>query len=175
MSYEGPGTYQHYKGALYEVLGIALREDSIVKYASGSMDTHSAQRFVIYRPLTPGSLIGKPPFEDCWAWARDLDDFNETVAVTGVDRLPRFLKEKSAPVREDDHFKGSLEARPKTIIELILNGVLDDVLSDIEAATTRRHKVLRGIPECPICGELVEGGMPHKHGSLAIVYEDVPF
>jgi hypothetical protein len=31
MSYQGPGVYQHYKGGNYEVLGLGVREETVIK------------------------------------------------------------------------------------------------------------------------------------------------
>lgn len=38
MSYEGPGTYRHYKGGMYEAIGLALEEATL-------------NRVVVYRPI----------------------------------------------------------------------------------------------------------------------------
>lgn len=75
-NYQGPGTYRHYKGGSYEVLGLALQEDSIEK--SGGLVGDAGITFVIYRPLSPGSLLEtrKQDF-----WARELSDFNAGVVV----------------------------------------------------------------------------------------------
>jgi len=70
--YKGPGKYRHYKGPEYLVLGLALREDSINK--SGHFEV--GETFVIYKPLTPGSILENRK-EDFWA--RRLDDFNKDV------------------------------------------------------------------------------------------------
>src|SRR5689334_7701166 len=66
MSYEGPGRYRHYKGGEYEVLGLALREES--------KGTDNEVTEVVYRPLTLGSILeGR---EEVF-WTRVLEDFNE--------------------------------------------------------------------------------------------------
>lgn len=81
--YSGPGRYRHYKGGQYEVLGLAIQEDTVDKGAGDGFA--GARTFVIYRPLSPGSLL-EYRAEDFWA--RELSDFNAT--VTG---LPRFTRE----------------------------------------------------------------------------------
>ena len=63
-----PGQYRHYKGGLYEVLGIARHSE-----------TH--EELVIYRPLyCEGEL-----------WVRPRAMFLETVVVHGVE-MPRFQR-----------------------------------------------------------------------------------
>lgn len=42
-NYQGPGTYRHYKGNQYEVLGLALQEDSLDK----ENDPQGGKTFVI--------------------------------------------------------------------------------------------------------------------------------
>ncbi len=51
FGYSGPGRYRHYKGGEYEVLGVALREDSIDKGGAVSPVESKGEQFVIYRPL----------------------------------------------------------------------------------------------------------------------------
>src|SRR5213595_86509 len=79
MPYEGEGIYRHYKGGLYEVLGLALQEDDLNR------------TYVIYRPLSPTSMLDDRPEE---FWARELGDFNEQVEdVAWKDAtMPRFTK-----------------------------------------------------------------------------------
>jgi hypothetical protein len=75
--YEGPGIYRHYKGGEYDVLMLALTED-----------TH--ETVVVYKPLTPGSFLEGMPEE---AWTRDLGVFNEWVEPEdGTGTVPRFEK-----------------------------------------------------------------------------------
>ena len=69
MPYDGPGRYRHYKGEEYEVLGLALREET--KHAITTPITE-----VVYRPLTPGSILEQ---RDEVFWTRILDDFNANV------------------------------------------------------------------------------------------------
>lgn len=88
-NYQGPGTYRHYKGGRYDVLGLALREETVDK--SGG-DQSNAVRVVIYRPLTAGTMLGKSPFQDVEFWERSLDDFNASVYQPG-GIVPRFTFE----------------------------------------------------------------------------------
>ena len=64
-----PGRYRHYKGGLYEVLGVANH-------------TETEEAFVVYRALPPSPY---PPT----LRIRPVDMFIETVAVDGQSR-PRF-------------------------------------------------------------------------------------
>jgi hypothetical protein len=66
-----PGTYRHYKGGLYEVLGVARHSET-------------EEPLVVYRAL----------YGERGLWVRPLAMFEETVLVDGA-RVPRF-----APVRE---------------------------------------------------------------------------
>lgn len=86
-NYQGPGRYRHYKGGEYEVLGLALQENTVTKpHQIG--EGHEEITFVIYRPLTPGSML---EIRDENFWARELDDFNETVVLdNGETLVPRF-------------------------------------------------------------------------------------
>jgi hypothetical protein len=61
-----PGTYRHYKGNLYEVLGIARHSET-------------DDQLVVYRAL----------YGDAGLWVRPLAMFQETVIVDGRD-VPRF-------------------------------------------------------------------------------------
>lgn len=60
------GTYRHYKGKTYEVLGIAHHSETL-------------EELVVYRPL----------YGERGLWVRPLTLFLETVEVDGR-RLPRF-------------------------------------------------------------------------------------
>jgi hypothetical protein len=86
--YSGSGRYRHYKGGEYEVLGLALQEDSIDKNTAPG-DDDPGRVFVIYRPLTPGSLLERRA-EDFWA--RELNDFNAMVEREH-GKVPRFVRE----------------------------------------------------------------------------------
>jgi hypothetical protein len=57
-----PGTYRHYKGNLYEVLGIARHSET-------------DDQLVVYRAL----------YGDAGLWVRPLAMFQETVIVDGRD------------------------------------------------------------------------------------------
>jgi hypothetical protein len=66
------GVYRHYKGNLYEVLGIAIHSESL-------------EKMVLYKPLYesnefPGAM-----------WVRPLSMFLEKVMVNGIE-VPRFEK-----------------------------------------------------------------------------------
>lgn len=66
------GTYRHYKGNLYEVMGIVIHSETL-------------EELVLYKPLYdskdfPGAL-----------WVRPLHMFNEQVTVHGR-MVPRFEK-----------------------------------------------------------------------------------
>jgi hypothetical protein len=63
------GTYQHYKGNMYEVIGVAL-------------DSESVQPVVIYKPLYETKIP---------LWSRPYDMFTSTVMIDGVE-IPRFKK-----------------------------------------------------------------------------------
>jgi hypothetical protein len=68
MSEPSPGRYRHYKGGLYEVVGIARHSE-----------THEA--LVVYRPL----------YGDGGLWVRPVAMFLETVIVNG-DEMLRFQR-----------------------------------------------------------------------------------
>jgi len=61
-----PGVYRHYKGKLYDVIGIATHSET-------------GERLVVYRPQYGERAL----------WVRPLAMFTETVLVEGVGR-PRF-------------------------------------------------------------------------------------
>jgi hypothetical protein len=73
MAYRGPGLYKHYKGGVYDVLGVALEEHD-----------HSSV-VVVYRPAN-GWPDDVPPAD---YWVRPLDVFNEAVSPE-VPRFERF-------------------------------------------------------------------------------------
>lgn len=89
VNYEGKGIYQHYKGGIYEVLGLGVREETVVK--SGDDKLSDAFRegagepipsptiVVIYKPLSPGSLLGRGTFHGIDFWERTLEDFDAQV------------------------------------------------------------------------------------------------
>jgi hypothetical protein len=100
LNYEGSGIYRHYKGGEYEVLGLAVREETLSKLGEGiggvvcdpEFDYRVVQKtpegvtVVVYRPLTPGSLLEK---RDETMWTRELSDFNERVDDGTVPRFER--------------------------------------------------------------------------------------
>ena len=61
-----PGPYRHYKGKLYDVIGVATHSET-------------GERLVVYRPQYGERAL----------WVRPLVMFTETVEVDGVGR-PRF-------------------------------------------------------------------------------------
>lgn len=84
VGYQGPGRYQHYKGNMYEVIGLAIREETA--------NTGQVKE-VIYKPLSPGSMLEQ--ISDVEHWSRMLDDFNQEVELRGdggPTRVPRFVK-----------------------------------------------------------------------------------
>ncbi|MCA0975629.1 DUF1653 domain-containing protein [Halomonas denitrificans] len=66
-----PGIYRHYKGALYEVCGVAQHSEN-------------EEALVVYRAL----------YGDYGLWVRPLAMFCESVQVDGENR-PRFALEKA--------------------------------------------------------------------------------
>ncbi len=68
-----PGIYRHYKGPLYEVLGVARHSET-------------EEPLVVYRAL----------YGDYGLWVRPLDLFLESVEVQG-EPVPRFALEKAFP------------------------------------------------------------------------------
>lgn len=88
--YEGPGKYRHYKGGEYEVVGLAVREETLSKPGEGVggyvydpeydervlMKTPEGVIVVVYRPLSPGSVLED---REETMWTRALDDFNKRV------------------------------------------------------------------------------------------------
>lgn len=67
------GTYRHYKGNLYEVLGLARHSETL-------------EPLVIYRALYESADFGPDAL-----WARPLVMFTETVTIAGV-QVPRFAR-----------------------------------------------------------------------------------
>lgn len=63
-----PGRYRHYKGNLYEVIGVARNSET-------------EEPLVVYRCLSDGNSL----------WVRPLLMFLETVKVAGQD-VPRFAR-----------------------------------------------------------------------------------
>jgi len=65
------GIYKHYKGALYEVIGIGNH-------------TEFLEKFVVYK-----ALEGKKDYPAGTIWVRPLEMFKENVIVEG-EEMPRF-------------------------------------------------------------------------------------
>lgn len=87
-NYQGPGRYRHYKGGEYEVLGLALSEETVDKPSDpkNGPGREWEETRVIYRPLTPGSML---EHRDEDFWSRELSVFNEQAGMPGQ---PRFEK-----------------------------------------------------------------------------------
>lgn len=65
------GRYKHFKGNLYEVIGIARHSETL-------------EELVVYKALYESPEFGKDSL-----WVRPLNMFEETVEVNG-ERKPRF-------------------------------------------------------------------------------------
>lgn len=63
-----PGTYRHYKGSNYQVVGVARHSET-------------EEQLVVYRPL----------YGEQGLWVRPLAMFEESVLVGG-ERVPRFCR-----------------------------------------------------------------------------------
>jgi hypothetical protein len=92
MSYQGPGLYQHYKGGRYDVLGLGVHEHAKEHQPNFDPDD-SAQQYVVYRPLTDGSLLHDTSAD---FWIRRLDNFNETRSV-GITPVTVSRTDRSHP------------------------------------------------------------------------------
>lgn len=81
VNYEGPGIYQHYKGGVYEVLGLGVREETVNKPHDAPIDEEHQNPtiVVIYKPLTPGGMLGRGSFHGVDFWERTLEDFDAQV------------------------------------------------------------------------------------------------
>lgn len=66
-----PGKYRHYKGKLYQVIGVALQEDS-------------HEEVVVYRALYDSKEFGPSAL-----WTRPKEEFLGKVKVNGKE-VPRF-------------------------------------------------------------------------------------
>lgn len=66
-----PGKYQHYKGKLYQVIGVAHHSETL-------------EEFVVYRALYDIEKFGKNSL-----WVRPKKMFMENIIVDGKE-LPRF-------------------------------------------------------------------------------------
>lgn len=86
-----PGTYRHYKGNLYEAIGVARHSET-------------EQEMVVYRAL----------YGEGGLWVRPLTMFSGTVLVDGRE-VPRF-----APANREPWFPGK-PTEPETIMSDVLN------------------------------------------------------
>lgn len=87
MNYAGPGIYRHYKGGEYEVLGLGFGEAG---KEEGKLPHNRQHQTVVYRPLSPGSILEGT---DVTFWLRDLEDFDGTVPTgPGLPNERRFEK-----------------------------------------------------------------------------------
>jgi hypothetical protein len=78
MSFDGPGTYQHYKGGQYTVLGLGVEEATHIPV-------------VIYQPVSlkiPDDIQREVGMTVSF-WTRPLSDFNATIPP---NFKPRFQK-----------------------------------------------------------------------------------
>lgn len=71
MNYEGPGFYRHYKGGLYRVIGLSLRESSVNKPGE-NIDRFKGPEVtdVIYEPMSTPSFLDD---RDERFWERPLE------------------------------------------------------------------------------------------------------
>lgn len=66
-----PGKYKHYKGKLYEVIGVANHSETL-------------EKLVIYRALYESKDFGKNAI-----WARPIDMFKDIIIINNK-KTPRF-------------------------------------------------------------------------------------
>lgn len=79
-NYKGPGRYRHFKGGLYDVLGLAPYEDEDGKITA----------VVVYKPI--GALTHPPVITGQTHYTRRLDSFNGMVRREHGE-VPRFARE----------------------------------------------------------------------------------
>lgn len=89
VSYVGPGRYRHYKGGEYDVVGLGFNERSKEVDFSPEDPVHQV---VVYRPLTPGSLLDDTTVT---FWLRPRRDFDAMVEREHGP-VPRFVLEEAA-------------------------------------------------------------------------------
>lgn len=82
-----PGTYEHYKGNQYQVLGVGCH-------------TETQEYYVIYQPLY--EHLGKPDF-----WVRPYEMFIESVIIEGKAQ-PRFKKINESGQNENNSSDSTL-------------------------------------------------------------------
>jgi hypothetical protein len=90
MPYEGEGIYRHYKGGLYQVLGLGLEEASLAPV-------------VVYAPVDGNSVLRTSP--NATMWTRPLEDFNAMVSLPlefhqfdKPEKAPPMISDLSEPV-----------------------------------------------------------------------------
>lgn len=72
-----PGKYKHYKGKLYEVIGVSRHSETL-------------EELVVYKALyRSASVSPEPTMEDENLWVRPLNMFLEDVEIEGK-KIPRF-------------------------------------------------------------------------------------
>jgi len=88
-NYQGPGRYRHYKGGEYQVIGLGVHEHA--KEHEPTFDPNNPDScYVIYLPLTEGSLLGSDTLADFWM--RRLDNFNDLIPIDYNNFVRRFEK-----------------------------------------------------------------------------------
>jgi hypothetical protein len=103
MNYEGPGIYQHYKGGIYDVLGLGVREETVIKPHDRPVDEEHQNPtiVVIYKPLTPGSMLGRGEFHGVDFWERTLEDFDAQVDLVGQIDVPLKVVPGQPPLTDE--------------------------------------------------------------------------
>lgn len=104
MSYAGPGRYRHYKGGEYEVVGLAFNERS---KESDFSPTDPLHQEVVYRPLTPGSLLDDT---EVTFWLRQRRDFDAM-----VDRVEGAMRSAAGMALGRVDFQAACNALGKAI------------------------------------------------------------
>jgi hypothetical protein len=89
MPYEGPGIYRHYKGPIYQVHGLSIRESS--KSDPNFNARNSELHEVVYEPHENHARASALYHSPVRFWTRELDDFDATVVHESVEQ-PRFIK-----------------------------------------------------------------------------------
>lgn len=105
VNYEGPGIYQHYKGGVYEVLGLGVREETVIKPHDAPIDEEHQNPtiVVIYKPLTPGSMLGRGAFHGVDFWERTLEDFDaQVMPISPIADEAQFKQVPGEPLISSD-------------------------------------------------------------------------
>lgn len=103
-NYQGPGVYKHYKGGSYDVIGLAVKEDTVDKENTREDSIEIVgQVLVVYKPLTSGSLLPRLVSMDegmssakVEYWAREINDFNQLVQINYNHATRRFVRDVNA-------------------------------------------------------------------------------